>query len=242
MVRFRSSSGTMPLAAHLVELRRRFLLCCATIAFLGVVAFAAYAPLLHLLQQPYCHASPHHCQFLVTNPLDGFTLRIKIGLFGGLFFAAPVILWHIWRFITPGLKVGERRYALPFVAAGILFFSFGVVTAYFVFNRALQWLQAVGGNQLITQYNPNQYLSLFLLMMLVFGLSFEFPVVLVGLQLGRIVTPAALLRQWRYAVIGITVVSAGITPSSDWFSMFALAVPLVVFYFLAIVVGKVFRR
>jgi sec-independent protein translocase protein TatC len=79
-------------------------------------------------------------------------------------------------------------------------------------------------------------------MMLVFGLSFEFPVVLVGLQLGRIVTPAALLRQWRYAVIGITVVSAGITPSSDWFSMFALAVPLVVFYFLAIVVGKVFRR
>ena len=232
----------MPLAAHLAEARRRFLWCCAAIGVLGIVAFVLYAPLLHVLQLPYCHASPRHCQFLVTNPLDGFTLRIKIGFFGGLMFAAPVVLWHLWRFITPGLKAGERRYAIPFVSAGILFFAFGVATAYFVFNRALQWLQSIGGNQLVTQYNPNQYLSLFLLMMLVFGLSFEFPVVLVGLQLGRLVTPATLLRQWRYAVIGITVVSAGITPSSDWFSMFALAVPLIVFFFLAIVVGKVFRR
>ncbi len=242
MARFRSPSGTMPLAAHLAEARRRFLLCCSAIGLLGVVAFVFYTPLLHVLQLPYCHASPGHCQFLVTNPLDGFTLRIKVGFFGGLMFATPVILWHLWRFITPGLKVGERRYAFPFVVAGLIFFAFGVVTAYFVFNRALQWLQSIGGNQLVTQYNPNQYLSLFLLMMLVFGLSFEFPVVLVGLQLGNIVTPRALLRHWRYAVIGITVVSAGITPSSDWFSMFALAVPLVVFYFLAIVVGKVFRR
>jgi sec-independent protein translocase protein TatC len=178
----------------------------------------------------------------VTNPLDGLTLRIKIGFFGGFLVSSPILFWEAWRFITPGLKAKERKYALPFVGSSILFFCGGVTVAYFIFGRAIQFLESIGGHSLVTEYNPNQYLGLFVLMMFIFGLTFEFPVVLVALELAGLVTPAQLLRTWRYALIGITVFSAVVTPSSDPFSMLALAIPLTVFYFLAIGIGKLLHR
>ena len=103
-------------------------------------------------------------------------------------------------------------------------------------------MRAIGGHSLVSIYNPNQYLGLLLLMMFVFGVTFEFPVVLVAIQLAGLVTPAQLMRSWRYALIGITIASAVFTPSGDPLSMFALAVPLTVFYFLAIAVGKMLKR
>jgi sec-independent protein translocase protein TatC len=94
----------------------------------------------------------------------------------------------------------------------------------------------------LTEYNPNQYLSLFLLMMFIFGVTFEFPVVLVALEVVGIVTPKQLLHYWRYALIGITIASAVFTPSGDPLSMMALALPLTVFYFIAIGVGKLLKK
>ena len=124
----------------------------------------------------------------------------------------------------------------------MVLFLAGCATAYLVLPHALRFLKAVGGPQPDQIYNPNQYLSLILLMMVLFGLTFEFPVVLVALELARVVTPAQLLHWWRWAVIGITVVAAIFTPSSDPFSMLALAVPLVAFYFVAIGIGKLLGR
>ncbi len=232
----------MTLAQHFAEARRRFLTCFAITAAMAVVSFVIYPNLLSLLQHPYCQVDPKHCTFLATNPLDGITLRVKIAVFGGLLFATPFWLWHTWRFVTPGLKARERRYALPFVLGSMLFFFSGVVTAYLVFKKTIQFLVNIGGTSLTSFYNPNQYLTLFLLMMLLFGLTFEFPVVLVALELARVVSPAQLLRSWRYSVIAIVVFSGVITPSSDPFSMFALMIPLVVFYFLAIGLGKLLHR
>jgi sec-independent protein translocase protein TatC len=96
----------------------------------------------------------------------------------------------------------------------------------------------VGGTALTSYYSPTEYLSLLVVMMVIFGVTFEFPVVLVALELAGVLKPATLLRRWRYSVIGIVFVSALVTPSSDPFSMFAMMVPLVVFYFLAIAVGR----
>ncbi len=238
----RDSVQGMTLAQHFAEARRRFLLSFAMTMALAVVAFVMYPSLLRIMQHPYCQVDPRHCNFLVTNPLDGLTLRVKIALFGGLLFSAPVWLWHTWRFVTPGLKDTERRYALPFIASTVVFFFGGVLVAYLVFKKTIQFLVAIGGNSLTTYYNPNQYLTLFLLMMLLFGLTFEFPVVLVALEIARVVTPRQLLRVWRYSTIAIVVFSGVITPSSDPFSMFALMIPLEVFYFLAIGVGKLLKR
>jgi len=239
---FRKAATGMTLTEHLQEARHRFVVCSAWVFGVGVFGFIFYSHILKVLQHPYCAASPKDCFFLVTNPLDGLTLRVKVAFFTGFIVSSPVILWEVWRFITPGLKAKERRYAIPFVLSSLTFFLSGVVVAYFSFGHAIQFLRSIGGHSLITEYNPNQYLTLLLLMLFVFGLTFEFPVVLVALQFAGLVTPKGLLKHWRYAVIAITIVSAVITPSGDPLSMMALGIPLVVFYFGAIGVGKLFRK
>lgn len=242
MSKFRQAETGMTLTEHLQELRTRTLWIVAALLALGTLSFMLYPTILHILQKPYCSSRPDHCSFLVTNPLDGLNLRIKIAFFGGALFSSPIILWHAWRFVTPGLKSRERKYALPFVVISVLFFGVGVTIAYLTFGHAISFLSSIGGNSLVTAYNPNQYLSLFLLMMAIFGLTFEFPVVLVALQIAGIVKPRTLLKGWRYAVIGITVAAAVFTPSGDPFSMLALAVPLVAFYFASIGLGKLLRK
>ena len=242
MSKFRKAQTGMTLAEHLKEIRYRFFVCAIVIFLVGVTAWILYPNILHFLQGPYCRAAPRHCKFLVTNPLDGLTLRFKIAIYGGLFFSSPVIFWQAWRFVTPGMKAKERKYAIPFVSAAFVFFSAGVVVAYFIFGQAIKWLQSIGGQSLVAHYNPNQYLSLFLLTMLIFGITFLFPVVLVALELAGLVTPAQLLRSWRYAIIIITIASAVFTPSGDPVSMLVLAAPLVSFYFMAIAVGKLFKK
>ena len=178
----------------------------------------------------------------MTSPLDGLSLRVKIAVFGGLTMASPVILFQLWRFVTPGLKARERKYAVPFVLAAFVLFILGALTAYETLPHALAFLRSVGGPNLQPIYDPIPYLGLILLMMALFGLTFQFPVVLVSLELARVVTPAQLLRSWRWAIIAITVVAAVATPSSDPISMLALAVPLIVFYFVSVAIGKLFGR
>jgi sec-independent protein translocase protein TatC len=240
--KFKHAREGMTFAEHLTEIRHRFLIVALSLGVLGVLSFVFYPEILHFLQRPYCHASPKRCTFLVTNPLDGLSLRVKIAFYGGMFFSLPVVLWQSWRFVTPGLKARERKYAVPFVAGSIVFFVAGVAVAYFSFGHAIQFLQAIGGKSLISYYNPVQYLSLILLMMFVFGITFEFPVVLVALELAGVVTPRQLLHAWRYAIIAITITSAVITPSGDPLSMMVLAVPLTIFYFTAIAVGKLCKK
>ncbi len=178
----------------------------------------------------------------MTSPLDGLSLRVKIALFGGLVLSSPIVLFQAWRFVTPGLKAKERRYVVPFVTAAFVLFVAGALTAFVTLPHALGFLRSVGGPNLQAIYDPIPYLGLIILMMTLFGLTFQFPVVLVSLELARVVTPAALLRSWRWAVIAITVVAAVATPSSDPFSMLALAVPLVAFYFISIGIGKLLGR
>ncbi len=242
MFKFRSRVGPMPLAEHLRELRSRFFRVLLVLVVGVVIGFVFYPHILNFLQHPYCKVSPKHCNFLVTNPLTGLSIRVKVSVYFALLVSLPFILWHTWRFITPGLKAKERAYSLGFVTASLVFFALGAVVAYFSFSAAITWLQNVGGSQLTTYYSPNEYIDLFILMLVAFGLTFEFPVVLVALQLAELVTPKTLLKQWRYAIILITIASALITPSGDPLSMLALGLPLALFYFLAIAVARLFGK
>jgi sec-independent protein translocase protein TatC len=224
-----------------------------------LVAVIFYQPILRFLIHPLCvtngggtrlsgvtssnSLSGKNCANLyVTSPLDGLSLRVKIAVFGGLTLASPVILFQIWRFITPGLQAREKKYAIPFVSAAFALFLAGAATAYLTLPHALGFLRAVGGPDLQQIYDPIPYLGLILALMTLFGITFQFPVILVSLELARVVTPNRLLHSWRWAVILITVISAVFTPSSDPFSMLALAVPLVVFYFISIGIGKLAGR
>jgi sec-independent protein translocase protein TatC len=250
----------MTLSEHLGELRHRLIVCVVAFVITALICVIAYEPILHFLIRPLCSvdaSSLRHgqsrtssplfgangtCNLFVTSPLDGLSLRVKISVFGGLVLASPVILFQLWRFITPGLQAREKKYAIPFVSAAFVLFMAGAATAYFVLPHALGFLKSVGGPNLQEIYDPIPYLGLILLMMTLFGLTFQFPVVLVSLELAGVVTPARLLHSWRWAVIVIVVVAGVFTPSSDPFSMLALAVPLVVFYFASIGIGKLFGR
>jgi sec-independent protein translocase protein TatC len=241
------SPDNMTLREHLGELRRRLIISVIAFVIAAIVATVFYTPILHFLVRPLCnvdHASLKSggCSLYVTSPLDGLSLRVKIAMFGGLVFASPVILFQLWAFVTPGLKSRERKYAIPFVTAAFTLFLAGAATAYIVLPHALGFLKSVGGPELQQIYDPIPYLGLIILMMTLFGLTFEFPVVLVSLELAGVVTPARLLRSWRWAVIIIVVVSAVATPSGDPFSMFALVIPLVSFYFISIAIGKLLGR
>ncbi len=237
------SPDSMTLMEHLTELRTRVIVCVIAFLLAGTVAFLVYPWILTFLKNPYCQVAPRHqCAFYITSPLDGLALRVKIAAYGGLFMASPVLLWELWRFITPGLKRNEKKYAIPFIIASIALFALGAVVAYLIFPHALRFLGTIGGPSLRQIYDPTKYLGLIVLLMTVFGLTFEFPVLLVSLQLAGVLTPERLSAWRRWAIVLIVVVAGVVTPSSDPFSMLAMAVPLYIFYELSIVAGRILRR
>ena len=237
------SPDAMTLGEHLSELRNRLITAVTAFIVAAIVMFIIYSHVLHFLQAPYCRVAPKgRCQLYVTSPLDPLSLRIHLSTYGGLVLASPVILWQFWRFVTPGLKKNEKRYAIPFIVASIVLFCGGALLAYFTFPHALKFLSAIGGPTLIQIYNPNSYLGLIVALMFVFGITFEFPVVLVSLELAGVLSPKRLGSWRRWAIVLITIVAAVITPSGDPFSMLALAIPLYFFYEISIVLGKLLRR
>jgi sec-independent protein translocase protein TatC len=238
----RPTPDSMTLVEHLGELRTRVLVCAVAFVITATVAFLVYPWILSFLQHPYCNVNPKHCGFYITGPLDGLALRVKIAAYGGLFLASPVLLWELWRFITPGLNRKEKRYAIPFIVASIVLFALGGLVAYVTFPHALNFLDHIGGPSLTQILDPTKYLSLIVLMMTIFGLTFEFPVLLVSLELAGVLTPKQLSSWRRWAIVLIVVVAGVVTPSSDPFSMMALAIPLYVFYEVSIVIGRIVNR
>ena len=152
------------------------------------------------------------------------------------------MFWQLWRFIAPGLTSNERRYAVPFIVSSVLLFALGGYIAYLTFPRALDFLVHIGGDSLDVRPTPTKYLQLIMLMILAFGLSFEFPVFLVFLMLVRVVSSDQLRRWRRWVVVGVVAFAAVITPSQDPYSLFALAAPMWLFYEAAIVLGRVLKR
>lgn len=243
-----SDEARMSLIEHLTELRDRLIKIVLAIAFGVLIAFLLYNRIFHLLIGPYEHIANSDNsltggKLLQVDPLEGFGIRMKLAAYGGIAIAMPVILWQVWRFITPGLYAHERRYAVAFVSSALVLFIMGATLAFLTLPQALKWLVSIGGaNNFVTAFAPAKYFTLITYMMLAFGLGFEFPIILVFLQLVGVLTVATLRRFRRYAVVGITVVVAIITPSGDPISMLMLSVPMVLFYEAAIIVGRLIER
>lgn len=239
----------MTLMEHLAELRSRLIKCVVAVAVGAVVGFVAYDQLFDVLVEPSLQLcrdnidqSITECRLLVTNPIDGFSVRLRVSTYAGIALAMPVLLWQVWRFVEPGLYAREKRFAVPFVLSALVLFVLGAGIAYWTLPKALSFLQDIGGDQLVTAYNPSDYLRLVTYMMLAFGIGFEFPIALVFLQLAGLVRPGQLAGFRRFAIVGIAVLVAVATPSGDPISMMALMIPMVLFYEAAIVIGRIFVR
>jgi sec-independent protein translocase protein TatC len=235
--------AAMTLVEHLAELRTRVIVSAIAVVLGAAVGFALYNTVLGRLVQPYCDVKrgidpAASCRLVVTDPLESFSIRLKLSSYLGFLFASPIVLWQLWRFITPGLYPREKRYAVPFVASSVLLFLMGAGLAIWTFPKTLQFFAAFGGNQLELLYTPGKYLSLLTLMMLIFGLGFEFPIVLVFLQVAGVLHWRRLAGWRRFAIVGIFVVDAIVTPSGDPVTLLAMAIPMCLFYEASILVGR----
>jgi sec-independent protein translocase protein TatC len=238
-----STTDTMTLTEHLAELRVRIIRSALAVAVGMVLIIAFYDQVLDFLLQPYvdlCTRRPEDfCdpELFVFSPTEGLATRVRVGLYGGIIAALPVILWQVWRFIVPALNSKERKWAVPIIATSVLLFLAGGALAYFTIGQALNFLIGWAGSDTGALFSVQSYVSLIGLMIFAFGLGFMLPVFVFGLQALGVVTPKRLLQSWRIALVAIAVISAVITPSGDPVTMAMLGIPMVLLYFLAILIG-----
>lgn len=246
--------GTMTLIEHVYELRHRLSIAMLALAVGGILGFLwfQYRPfglpsLGDLLTAPYCslpedkRAVLSHdgsCTLLATAPFESFMLQLKVGLSVGAVLTAPVWLYQLWAFITPGLYEKERRYALTFVGTAAVLFAFGAVLAYTVVAKGLEVLLGFGGGQITTALTGDRYFGFILAMLLVFGVSFELPVLVIMLNRAGVVSYAKLRHWTRGIVFGLFIFAAVATPSQDPISMLALALALTVLFFFALLICR----
>lgn len=247
----------MTLIEHLYELRRRLGFAALAVIVGGIIGFLWFAyrvgpipSLGQLMNGPYCDLpvnqrvsfNGHGCALLQTQPFEGFVIRLKVGVAAGVVLMSPVWLYQVWAFITPGLYRKERKFAVTFVSAAVVLFAGGAVMAYLVLPKALKVLSNVGGSEFVTALAATNYVSFMLNLLLIFGVSFELPLLVVMLNLVGVLKYEKLRRWRRYMIFGLFVFAAFATPGSDPVSMIALAGGLTVLLELAVQIARIHDR
>lgn len=243
----RSPDGRMTLAEHLHELRYRVIVSCVAVIVTTIAAYIFHHDILRFLIHPYCTLPDKDralgkCALVTGGVLEPFMVTLKISLYAGVLAASPVWLYQIWRFITPGLYSHEKRYATGFVAGSVFLFALGTAFAYLTLEKGLRWLLGFTNGQIASLLQVNSYLSFVTAMVLVFAVSFEFPLLLVMLNMIGMVSAARLRKWWRGIIFGIVAFAAIATPSQDPFTMLALAVPICMLYGVALIITTVHDR
>jgi sec-independent protein translocase protein TatC len=244
-------TGTMTVVEHLEELRHRIVVSAIAITVGAVVGWFLYNWAIQLILHPFCgyvdslpkNAQPlAGCRLVSNGLLEPMVFKLKVVLFLGLFVALPVLLYQLWAFIVPGLTERERKMAVPFVVSSLLLFALGATFAIFTLPFGLQFLLGFAGSDVTPLISANSYISFVLLMMAAFGVSFEFPILLVFLTMVGVLS-SRQLRSWRrWAILGISVFAAVITPSSDPYTMLALMLPMVLFYEASIIIARLMKK
>ncbi|MFG1678256.1 twin-arginine translocase subunit TatC [Micromonospora sp. NPDC049282] len=236
----RASDGSMTLIEHIRELRNRLFRASLAILVGFGVGFWFSAPVMHVLQKPYCDLDKArlvngNCSFVQLGPADLFLLQMKVSLWVGLIVAAPIWLYQLWAFIAPGLHRHERRYAYFFTALAAPLFAGGAVLAYFVTSKGLEFLLDVsGGGDVTTTLDITRYFGFVTNLILLFGVAFEFPLIVLMLNFVGLASAKRLLSWWRVAIFVFFAFSAVVTPTPDPFGMTALAICLSALYFGAV--------
>lgn len=234
---------SMTLMEHLKELRSRLIRSALAVGIGGLVMWFLYPHGVETLQSLLASSCPDgaDCRTIATSPIQGLSTRLTVSAYGGIALALPFLLWQLWQFITPGLYRRERRMAAPFVISSFVLFLLGVGIAWLTLPKAIYFLASFGGD--VDQYYAvNEYTSFVVKTAVGFGIGFEFPVLLVFLQLIGLLSYRQLFRWRRHAIVVIVVGAAVITPGGDLFSLFALSIPMYVLYEASIVFGWVRER
>ena len=244
-------TGTMTLVEHLEELRHRIIVIFIAVAAGSVVGWLLYGDFIDVVRSPFCdyvnrqppaQRPPTGCELVFNGAVEGLIVKLKVVVFLGLFVALPIVLYQLWAFIVPGLTSHERRMAVPFIVSSTILVALGAVVAYVTLPHALDFLLGFAGEGFVPLITASSFIGFVVLLTLAFGLSFEFPIVLIFLGMVGVLS-SARLRAWRRpAIVVIAVFAAVVTPSSDPYSMLALMIPMYLFYEAAIIVIRLMRK
>jgi sec-independent protein translocase protein TatC len=238
----------MTLAEHLSELRSRLIKSALALAVGMALAFAFYQPVFDFVTHPYCQLEASHrltggprCLLTFTGITGAFSIQLRVAMIVGTIVSAPIWLYQLWAFVTPGLHRRERRWALTFAGISTVLFAGGSAFGYYSLNKALQFLLSFGSG-LTPVIAIDRYLSFVTNLLLIFGASFEFPLLLILLNLAGIVSADRLRTAWRSIIFGIFLFAAVATPSQDPLTMSLMALPMTVLYGVALIAAIVHDR
>lgn len=235
--------GSMSLMEHLRELRTRIIRSVLAVMAMAIVVWFVYPYAIEVLRDLLNGSCPKNadCRIISTGPIRALSTRMTVSAYGGVGLALPLLLWQLWQFVTPGLYKREKRLAAPFVLCSFALFLIGVALAWLTLPKAIYFLAQLGGD-VDQYYNVNEYTTFVVKTAVGFGIGFQFPMLLVFLQLVGIVNHHQLGHYRRHAAVGIVVGAALITPGGDVFSLVALSIPMYILYEGSIVFGFVRQR
>lgn len=237
--RAENPEARMPLMDHIRELRNRMLKAILGMVVATVIGFVFFDPIWEVLQRPYCQLPAAQelrgdgCSLGVFRVFDSFFIHLKVGLIVGIVASSPIWLYQIWAFVTPGLRRNERRWTFLFLATSIPLFFGGSVLAYFILDKGLALLMSFVPENVVPILGISEYLSFIAKMLLVFGVAFELPLLVVILNLAGVLSYARIAR-WRRMIMFLVFIFAAVaTPGGDPFSMLALGASMIVLFELA---------
>jgi sec-independent protein translocase protein TatC len=238
----RPNPDRMSFLEHLEELRVRLIRMLVALLAGFLVTWNFREPIFRFLTQPLRKTHPE-VQFIYTSPTEALMLYMKMAFFVGIFVAAPFLLYQVWAFVAPGLYPHEKRYALPFVFLGTLFFVGGAAFGHFLlFPMVFGFLGGFAGNAMKFLPRVGEYFTFYSWFLLAIGLVFQTPVIIFVLSRIGLVTPRFLMRQFKYAVLIAFIVAAVVTPTPDVVTQSALALPMIGLYLLGVAVAWIFGR
>jgi sec-independent protein translocase protein TatC len=236
-------NGRMPLTSHLEELRTRLIRILIVVGVGFGVCYAFKDALFRVITRPLTSVLPPSSFMIYTSLPEAFFIYMKIAFFASLFLSAPYTFYQIWKFISPGLFVQERKYVAPFVITSSLLFLAGILFGYFVvLPPAFAFFMTFSSDVLRPMVSFREYISLMLKFLLAFGIVFEIPVFIFFLAKIGLVNAQMLSRQRRYAILAIFIIAAILTPTPDVITQSLMALPMMLLYEIGIVAARFARR
>lgn len=240
-------ASAMSMMGHLDELRTRLIRSAIAFILVSIIAFMFFDQITDALLRPLCtlpeeRLGPQGCNLVFFGALEPISVRLKVTAMAGLILASPIWLYQLWAFVVPGLTPEEKKYAFPFVGSSVALFALGATFAYLTLPAGLRFLVGLGGENFVPFFRAAEYLNFVSLILIVFGITFELPLLIFFLGLVGVVTVDQLRSFRRAALVGITALAALVTPSQDPYTMLAMAVPIYLFYEGAILALRLVAR
>jgi sec-independent protein translocase protein TatC len=237
------SGSKMSFLEHLDELRKRLIYIAYSLVAGCAVAYLFIQKIVDFILLPMQHMLPGGNKLIYTSGAEPFMLYLKIGFLAGIFFASPLILYQVWKFIAPGLYTHEKKFAIPFVLMSTIFFvTGGVFSHYLAFPWTWKFFISFSTDYMIFLPKIEDAFSLYSKMLLGFGVIFEMPTLVFFLARMGVVTAGWLLRYFKYAVLIIFIVAAVVSPGTDMMSQLVMAIPMLALYVISIGVAWIFGK